>query len=31
MEDKEKKQMSTFEKLGLSPEIMDAIKALGFE
>jgi ATP-dependent RNA helicase DeaD len=23
--------MSTFEKLGLSPEIMDAIKALGFE
>jgi len=31
MEDKEKKQVSTFEKLGLSPEIMDAIKALGFE
>jgi len=23
--------MSTFEKLGLSPEILDAIKALGFE
>jgi ATP-dependent RNA helicase DeaD len=31
VEDKEKKSMSTFEKLGLSPEILDAIKALGFE
>jgi ATP-dependent RNA helicase DeaD len=31
VEDKEKKSVSTFEKLGLSPEILDAIKALGFE
>jgi len=31
VEDKEKQCMSTFEKLGLSPEILDAIKALGFE
>jgi ATP-dependent RNA helicase DeaD len=31
LEDKEKKSMSTFEKLGLSPEILHGIKALGFE
>ena len=30
-EDKEKQSMSNFENLGLSPELMNAIKALGFE